>query len=430
MDYLRKIPPEVAEDEFYLYKPDKKVGRPKGPTKVSAEGAKKGRPKSKEIGGTLADYEMGCGNHRRFKLDVMPVTQPPTSVFWSASTPLELARGAAVAEAVNMTAVDKEQFYMGTSPAVLELRLAEPTNDQIVMAMLKMVEDCPERKQAFVEAQHAPFKCTTTADPKKAARKIRIAERVRATLDGNKSLQVEETIVAGGRNATRFAAALGKANKIAPTLAELRTFLSSHFASSVKRVFIWLDLPDKTVVPDVFISAFAEELKAAAAWEHVLFVVLPPPYAELRLTLFEVFMEHFNKVSPTLKNVLWLDDRVRWDGYRFTRALGANELVIDNSSVYPEGTVSSKGAAAAIKFLQNLCGWLTIEPQDAGDRRQDASNEDPLHGTRGGRVAKNTARGAPARGGGGANPQGGRGPHKGQGRGNQSNTGHRRHGYK
>lgn len=176
---------------------------------------------SKEIGGTLADYEMGCGNHRRFKLDVMPVTQPPTSVFWSASTPLELARGAAVAEAVNMTAVDKEQFYMGTSPAVLELRLAEPTNDQIVMAMLKMVEDCPERKQAFVEAQHAPFKCTTTADPKKAARKIRIAERVRATLDGNKSLQVEETIVAGGRNATRFAAALGKANKIAPTLAEV-----------------------------------------------------------------------------------------------------------------------------------------------------------------------------------------------------------------
>lgn len=86
----------------------------------------------------------------------------------------------------------------------------------------------------------------------------------------------------------------------------MRTFLSSHFASSVKRVFIWLDLPDKTVVPDVFISAFAEELKAAAAWEHVLFVVLPPPYAELRLTLFEVFMEHFNKVSPTLKNVVSL----------------------------------------------------------------------------------------------------------------------------
>ena len=45
VDYLRKIPPEVADDEFYLYKPDKKVGRPKGPSKTTAQGAKRGRPK-------------------------------------------------------------------------------------------------------------------------------------------------------------------------------------------------------------------------------------------------------------------------------------------------------------------------------------------------------------------------------------------------
>ncbi|KAH7710724.1 gagpol and env protein precursor [Aphelenchoides avenae] len=47
MDYLRKIPPEVADDEFYLYKPDKKVGRPRGPTKKVVEGSKSkvGRPK-------------------------------------------------------------------------------------------------------------------------------------------------------------------------------------------------------------------------------------------------------------------------------------------------------------------------------------------------------------------------------------------------
>lgn len=157
----------------------------------------------------------------------MPVKQPPTSKFWSATTPLEVARGAAVAETVTMDTVAKEQFYMGTSPVVLELRLAEPTDDQIVMALLKSIEECPKRKQAFVEAMHVPFKCTTTASSKKAAREIRIAERARATLDGGKELQTDETIVAGGRNATRFAAALAMNSKSAPTLAEVYCVLKT-----------------------------------------------------------------------------------------------------------------------------------------------------------------------------------------------------------
>src|SRR5688500_9632286 len=114
---------------------------------------------STEIGGSLTDYEMGCGAHKRFKLEVMPVNQPPTSIFWTASTAMELARGAAVAESVSLTALDKEQFYMGTSSAVTELRKAEPTDDQLVVAMLKMTEECPERKDAFLRAQRNPFKC-------------------------------------------------------------------------------------------------------------------------------------------------------------------------------------------------------------------------------------------------------------------------------
>ncbi|KAH7706854.1 gagpol and env protein precursor [Aphelenchoides avenae] len=385
---------------------------------------------NKEIGGSLTDYEQGCGEHR-FKLQVMPVKPPPTSIFWSATTPLELARGAAVAEAVTMDEVAKEQFYMGTSPAVLEFRLAEPTDDQIIMAMLKMMDECPERKAAFQEAMRAPFKCSaaTTANPKKAARKIRIAERVRAALDGGKELQVDETIVVGDRNATRFAAALGLTTKHAPSLAELRAFLSSHFASSVKRVFIWLDLPSDKVLAEVFIQAFIEELKAAAEWQHVVFVILPPPYTERRLTSFDAFMSQFNKASPRLKNVLWLDDSIRWDGYRFSRTLGANEFVLDGSSVYPEGTISSKGADAAIKFLKKLCGWLIIEKQDAGDHRQDNSNEESLHAVRGGKVTKHPARGAPSRGGGGGPPQRGRGTFQERGRGNQSNFGKHRRGF-
>lgn len=88
---------------------------------------------------------MGCGAHKRFQLNVMPVAQPPSAIFWNAPTAMELARGAAVAESVTMTANDKEQFYLGTSPAVLELPLAEPTDYQLILAMLKMIEDCPER---------------------------------------------------------------------------------------------------------------------------------------------------------------------------------------------------------------------------------------------------------------------------------------------
>jgi hypothetical protein len=109
---------------------------------------------SKEIGGSLVDYEAGCGVHRNFKLDVMPVTQPPSAVMWSATTALELARGAAVAEADNMTATTKEDFYLGASSAVVELRLAEPTDDQIVMATLKMIAECPERKQVCTLLQN------------------------------------------------------------------------------------------------------------------------------------------------------------------------------------------------------------------------------------------------------------------------------------
>ncbi|KAH7719433.1 hypothetical protein AAVH_13110 [Aphelenchoides avenae] len=268
----------------------------------------------------------------------------------------------------------------------------------------------------------------STADPWKAARKIKVAERVRSALAGNKPLQTDETIVVGAKNATRFASALGLSHSPAPTLTELRTFLSSHFSSSVKRVFIWPDLPEDSVVADVFVTGFAEELKTAAAWEHVVFVILPPPYTELRLASFEGFMPCFNKASPKLKNVLWLDFAVCWNGYRFSRALGANELVVDGSS--------QKGAGAALKFLKRFCSWLIIEQPtstSAGHDNGSFQRQDPatasLHVIRGCRIAKNPARGAPSRGGGGGFPQRGRGNYPNRGRGNQQNFVKRHRGF-
>ncbi|KAH7700597.1 gagpol and env protein precursor, partial [Aphelenchoides avenae] len=272
LDYLRKIPHEVAEDEFYLYKPDKKQRDRRIPQGL----------------------EQSCNAHKYFKLDVMPVIQPPKSSFFKASTAVDLARGAAESE--SMTALDKEPFFLGTSSAVVELRLAEPTDDQIATAMLKMIYTCTERLDAFTDASHVPLQCSNTANPEKAARKVRIAERVRATLDG-KSLNTEETIVVGGVSASRFADALGVSYKPASTSVELRSFLTSHFAATVKRVFVWMELPDSNVVAEVFISNIATEVQAAAAWSHVVFTIMPPPYNALRLEEFEAFLRHFNAAS-------------------------------------------------------------------------------------------------------------------------------------
>ncbi|KAH7707237.1 hypothetical protein AAVH_25533 [Aphelenchoides avenae] len=183
-----------------------------------------------------------------------------------------------------------------------------------------------------------------------------------------------------------------------------------------------MDLPDSNVVAEVFISNIATEVQAAAAWPHVVFVIMPPPYNALRLEEFEAFLRHFNAASPELENVLWLDESARWNGYRFSHALDSNELVTDNSSVY-DGSGSSVNGTVSGK-----------------------ANEDSLHGVRGGKVSKNqnSSRGAPSRGGGGGFQRGQGYQQRGQGyqqrgqgsqqrghnqyyrgRGNQSNQGRR-----
>lgn len=67
-----------------------------------------------------------------------------------------------------------------------------------------------------------PLKCDTTVNPEKSARKIRVAELVRASLDG-KTLRSEETIVVGGTSASRFAEALGVSSQFAATSVEVRS---------------------------------------------------------------------------------------------------------------------------------------------------------------------------------------------------------------
>ncbi|KAH7724763.1 hypothetical protein AAVH_07631 [Aphelenchoides avenae] len=123
------------------------------------------------MGGTLMDFNVECGSSGRRK------------------TRFELALGGAVAESIKLDAHNKDNYYLGASNAVVEDRLAEPTEDQLVQVMLRLVELCGAVRSAF--PAHAALKCGNTVIKSKAALK-------------------------------------------------LRSFLiGSHFSSSVKRVFIW-----------------------------------------------------------------------------------------------------------------------------------------------------------------------------------------------
>ena len=164
------------------------------------------------------DFNVGCGCHQR-TLSLLPVKQPAAAIIWTAENAFELARGGAVAESIKLDAFNKDNYFLGASQAVIEYRLAEPTEDQLVQAMLKLVEQCDGVCSAFPVT--AALKCGSTVIKSKAVLKIRVAERVRAVLDGNKTLRADETIIIGGVNAKRFAVQLGLTATSAGTLEEV-----------------------------------------------------------------------------------------------------------------------------------------------------------------------------------------------------------------
>ena len=165
------------------------------------------------------DFNAGCGCHQ-LTLSLLPVKQLPAASIWSAPNVFELARGGAVAESIRMDSINKDNYFLGASQAVIEYRLAEPTEEQLVQAMLKVAEQCAQVRRAFTGT--AALKCGTTMIKSKAALQIRVAERVRAILDGNKTLRTDETIILGGLNAKRFAVQMGIESTTAGTLEEVR----------------------------------------------------------------------------------------------------------------------------------------------------------------------------------------------------------------
>ena len=80
----------------------------------------------------------------------------------------------------------------------------------------------------FEGTQRTQYTCDLGYNMAKAAVRIRVAEKVRAILDGDKTLQTEETTIVGGVNAVRFASELGKEAVKCETLVEVSTFPSGY----------------------------------------------------------------------------------------------------------------------------------------------------------------------------------------------------------
>ena len=71
----------------------------------------------------------------------------------------------------------------------------------------------------------------------------------------------------------------------------------------MKRIFIWPDTTEQFVASS-YVASLKESVCAAAQWKHVLFVVMPMPYASGDPNRFESFMKEFNTNPPKLNNLV------------------------------------------------------------------------------------------------------------------------------
>ncbi|KAH7693256.1 hypothetical protein AAVH_39711, partial [Aphelenchoides avenae] len=294
-----------------------------------------------EIAGSLLDFSATCPSHKSLRLSIT-TSVPSCTVLWGAKNVYELAQGLRVAESLQLSPASRALFFTNNSPLATTDSFEQPSEDNLVGVMTKLVSACKERKSAFASADFKKLTCSPAF--RQAELKLIVAERVRAELDGKKSLRSDPVIVLGGHNAEM--------------LCDLRSFFdSNHFQASVKQIFVWLD-PDH----EQFVLAHQPQLVAtlrdiivvAAKWGQIQFAVLPVPYATSLLPTFNAFMAEFNKIFIDLPNVLWLNDAKRVAGARFTRSLGVNAFIADFNALSKTGRIARRSARAALRFLREL----------------------------------------------------------------------------
>ena len=172
-----------------------------------------------EIAGSLLDFSATCPSHQRLRLSVVANNVPPCAALWTAKNAYELAQGLRVAESLQLTPTSRALFFTNNSPLASADSFEPPSEDNLVAVMAKLISACKERQSALASADFKKLVCLPTA--RQADLKLIVAERVRAELDGKKSLRSEPVIVLGGHNAQMLSDVLGATFVETPTVPDV-----------------------------------------------------------------------------------------------------------------------------------------------------------------------------------------------------------------
>ncbi|KAH7709912.1 hypothetical protein AAVH_22810 [Aphelenchoides avenae] len=168
-----------------------------------------------EVSGTLLDFNSVCPSHKTLRLSTIGIGASCAGL-WTAKTAYELTQGAQVAESLQLSPHSRALFFANNSPLASNDAFESPTEDNLVRIMAKLVAGCKQRQTAFADAANKKLVCSDSS--RQSDLKLRVAERVRAELDGKKTLRCDPVIVLGGHNAEVLAEVLGAAFVESPNI--------------------------------------------------------------------------------------------------------------------------------------------------------------------------------------------------------------------
>ncbi|KAH7706032.1 hypothetical protein AAVH_26749 [Aphelenchoides avenae] len=229
-----------------------------------------------DVGGTLLDFTAVCPAHKSLRLSALGVSTPSYAVLWSAKNVYELTQGVQVAKSLQLSPASRALFFTNNSPLASTDTFGPPTEDNLVRVMLKLVVGCKDRQSAFASAVRK--KLVRSNSLRQSSLILAVAERVRAELDGKKTLRSDSGIVLGAPHLLR----------------------SSHLKAAVQRIYVWIDIDNeqfKLAHQSQLVPALRDIVMAAAKWQHVKYIVLPVPYAASLLPTFASFMQQFNEIG-------------------------------------------------------------------------------------------------------------------------------------
>ena len=124
-----------------------------------------------------------------------------------------------MSEILQLSTSSRALFFVNNSLLASTDSFEKPTEENLIRVMVKLVAACKERREAFADAAFKKLVCP--ASDLLSDLKLRVAERVRAELDGKKLLRGEPVLVLGGNNAQLLADFLGATFVDTPTVPDV-----------------------------------------------------------------------------------------------------------------------------------------------------------------------------------------------------------------